>query len=363
MSASRLSSTRGRRRSIIVLALGILAVAYFRNTLFVTYNLLSLPVTWGIGAKDFLLDREKDDFDITFSNYSTTPRIVNWDVEEHPNLIPQILHHIRLGSSEPKAEWQEARNACLNMHPDWEAMSWTDANAREFVAENYPHLLRMWESYKFPIQRVDALRYMVLYHYGGVILDMDLHCLRPLSPLLRFPFLAPAAHPIGFSNGFLMAKKEHPFVGSLIDNLSAYNKNWFGLPYATVMFSTGCHYASTIHALQPSSSRAQLKILGGTATNPSLHALNGNVTTPLFHHLGASSWHSFDAFLIVSLGHIGARGWSAILGLVAMFAGSIWGIVRWFKGRRSMRRRASRGSLGLDESKELEEGGGERKGF
>ena len=118
----------------------------------------------------------------------------------------------------------------------------------------------MWHRYKYPIQRVDALRYMLLYEYGGMILssspldaadkkkgavlDMDLDCRRSLGPLRRFAFTAPAAHPVGFSNGFMMAARRHPFVGQLIRHLRKYDRNWFGLPYATVMFSTGCHYAS-----------------------------------------------------------------------------------------------------------------------
>jgi inositol phosphorylceramide mannosyltransferase catalytic subunit len=31
------------------------------------------------------------------------------------------------------------------------------------------------------------------------------------------------------------------------------------------------------------------------------------VSTPIFDHLGSSSWHSYDAAMIVSLGH--ARRW------------------------------------------------------
>lgn len=42
----------------------------------------------------------------------------------------------------------------------------------------------------------------------------------------------------------MMASKGHPFVGELLRNLAVFNWNWLGLPYATVMFSTGCHYAS-----------------------------------------------------------------------------------------------------------------------
>jgi mannosyltransferase OCH1-like enzyme len=78
----------------------------------------------------------------------------------------------------------------------------------------------------------------------GIFLDLDLECLRPLEPLRQFDFVAPAAMPMGISNGFLMVSPRHPFMEFLMNNLSRYNINWFGLPYATVMFSTGCHFLS-----------------------------------------------------------------------------------------------------------------------
>lgn len=46
-----------------------------------------------------------------------------------------------------------------------------------------------------------------------------------------------------------------------------------------------------------------------------MHRLNGDVVTPLFHHFGASSWHSFDAALIVSLGNIDKK-WIRVVGFV-----------------------------------------------
>jgi hypothetical protein len=42
----------------------------------------------------------------------------------------------------------------------------------------------------------------------------------------------------------MMATAKHPFVGELVRNLPIFDQSWFGLPYPTVMFSTGCHYAS-----------------------------------------------------------------------------------------------------------------------
>ncbi|KAJ3896091.1 hypothetical protein GG344DRAFT_72572 [Lentinula edodes] len=50
--------------------------------------------------------------------------------------------------------------------------------------------------YKYAIQRADAIRYFVLHHYGGVYLDLDVGCLRPLDPLLVYPVILPKTHEI-----------------------------------------------------------------------------------------------------------------------------------------------------------------------
>ncbi len=75
---------------------------------------------------------------------------------------------------------------------------------------------------------------------------MDLKCKRSLGPLRRFSFVAPAAHPTGFSIGFMMASKNNDFVLNVVRSLEAYNRHWLMLPYPTVMFSTGCHFASYV---------------------------------------------------------------------------------------------------------------------
>jgi mannosyltransferase OCH1-like enzyme len=293
-----------RKRLYVVLAVLSLLVLWLRVPIAVAWSIFSLPITWNLRSSTFLISRRLDNFDLTFTNYSATKAT---SLPEHPDVVPPILHHIALGHKPDaeQADWSTARNNCLAYHPGWEAHLWTDEKAAAFINEKFPLLKEMWDGYKYPIQRVDALRYLVLYEYGGVVLDMDLDCRRSLGPLRRFNFTAPAAHPVGFSNGFMMASKRHPFVGELVRNLPVYNWRWFGLPYPTVMFSTGCHYASTIHAQQKN--RSDLRILSGTRRNPNLHALNGDVETPLFHHLGASSWHSFDAFLIVSIGKAGSH--------------------------------------------------------
>ncbi|EEA19303.1 hypothetical protein TMatcc_009440 [Talaromyces marneffei ATCC 18224] len=266
------------------------------NTLF---NLVSLSTRWRHASAQSWVSKDRDDFDVTFASYPVNQTTAG---SSYQDLVPPILHHIHLGPHKPRPEWLGARDECIKYHLNWTAYIWDDNAAEKLVKEEFPHLNDMWNNYRYPVERVDALRYMVLQKYGGVVLDFDLACKRSLGPLRRFEFVAPAAHPTGFSIGFMMASQGNEFVRDLVNNLAPYNHVWFYLPYVAVMFSTGCHYASTIFTLQEN--RTSLRILGGIPGSPRLHMLNGFVDTPLFRHLGSSSWHNFDAALINWIGHL-----------------------------------------------------------
>ncbi|KAH0499680.1 hypothetical protein TgHK011_006857 [Trichoderma gracile] len=289
---------RLERRARTFLWLAILsflaAIFCFRHVLYTSWTLLALPANWAANHESFILSEQRDAFDVTFTNYS----INQLSAAPYEDLIPPVLHHIALGSQGTrwKTEWKHTVQSCIDIHPGWETHIWTDETASQFVEEKFPDLKHMWDNYAYPVQRIDALRYMLLYEYGGVVLDMDLKCTRALGPLRRFSFVAPEAYPAGFSIGFMMANRRNDFVGALVGNLETYNKRWLGLPYATVMFSTGCHYASVMHAAQPQPGRGELKILPAP-----MHSLNGRVKTPIFEHLGSSSWHSYDARFFMSL--------------------------------------------------------------
>ncbi|KAJ3158587.1 hypothetical protein HDU86_002813 [Geranomyces michiganensis] len=211
-------------------------------------------------------------------------------------LVPPILHQVLVGmpAAAPQ-KWIDAANACTAIHPGWKIMTWNDAAAEAFIQREHPWFYDTWMGYRFNIQKADSLRYLLLYTYGGVYLDMDIQCRRSLDPLRRFPFLAIAAHPVGVSNSFIMAAPKTEFLLRLVQNLQLFNRYFFSA-YPTVMISTGCMYVSVQHSLYARRSE-ELKVIGG------LHnRINGAVTTPLFKHLGSSSWHGDDARLFVKLG-------------------------------------------------------------
>lgn len=135
-----------------------------RSLLYDAYTLAALPLVWSHQSNQYLISAERDGFDITFANYSKN----QVSAAPYEDKVPPILHHVSLGSgAESHSQWMEVRKTCLDIHPGWEAMLWTDEKANAFVAEHFPELQSMWESYRYPIQKIDSLRYMILYVYGG----------------------------------------------------------------------------------------------------------------------------------------------------------------------------------------------------
>lgn len=150
----------------IVLFIAIVSLWCFRDAAYAAWTLVSLPLYWGNGSSEFLISQEHDGFDLTFANYSKTQTSAGKGLTDH---VPPVIHHIMLGSRKPAANWDVARKSCLDWHPapEFEHILWTDENAGPFVAEKFPDFKPTWDAYKLPIQRVDTLRYMILYEYGG----------------------------------------------------------------------------------------------------------------------------------------------------------------------------------------------------
>ena len=243
------------------------------------------------------------------------------------NSIPRIFHHVLLGpmGQHPPAEWVEARRSCLDMHPHFTSHLWTDDTAMDFLTQNYPHIVPTYTSYPSIVQRADALRYVIMYHYGGVFLDMDLVCIASLDPLVAIleekqaqmqtnsTIMAVQAKPVGVSNGFIIATQRHPVLEYAMENLPSYNLN-FGVSYATVMFSTGCMYLSA--AMMRMRHEAGVWVLGGRE-----NMLSGRKRTVLFLHLGSSSWHTQDAKFMRWVAFVVGRRMGALMLGMAMGLG------------------------------------------
>jgi len=73
----------------------------------------------------------------------------------------------------------------IDNHPTWEYKLWTDEDLLEFIEKEYPWFAPFYKTYPHQIQRVDAARYFILYHYGGVYADLDMQNMTPIDPLVE----------------------------------------------------------------------------------------------------------------------------------------------------------------------------------
>jgi mannosyltransferase OCH1-like enzyme len=68
-------------------------------------------------------------------------------------------------------EWQDSFRSILNNA--WELRYWGISESNAFVANFFPSFLSIYRRYQLPVQRVDAIRYLILKQFGGVYVDMD----------------------------------------------------------------------------------------------------------------------------------------------------------------------------------------------
>lgn len=268
-----------------------------------------------------------------------------WNATQHGKVerVPRIIHQTWKSETLPK-KWTKISQHCRDIMPDYEYMLWTDASSREFIAKEYPWFLDTFDGYTYPIQRADAIRYFVLYHYGGVYIDLDIGCQRPMDSLLTFPVILPRTIPVGVSNDLMFAEKNHPFMAQTIRNLIAWDYSWV-LNYPTVMFSTGPMFLSAQYGAWTSAHPATPDLPGGEVRilPKSLYGKNAlpeEAPHSFFSHYYGSSWHADDAAFIGFLGHWGkALMWIGLLVLVG-------GLVRLALAPHSRQRKYSLGRIG-----------------
>jgi mannosyltransferase OCH1-like enzyme len=95
-----------------------------------------------------------------------------------PILIPRTFHRIWLGREPLPTVYAEYGDTWLRHNQGWELRLWTD--------ENLPDLERaeVLDQSRIAAERADILRYELLWRFGGVYVDTDFECLRPIEALI-----------------------------------------------------------------------------------------------------------------------------------------------------------------------------------
>lgn len=116
--------------------------------------------------------------------------ILRKEQTENQESFPFIMHHIywdwhkqtktshekNIPTQRPAIFDSYAKQKCIEMSPTFQHLSWNDKNITIFLQNHYPWFVPVFESYRYPVQKLDAAKYFLLYHFGGIYLDMDVGC-------------------------------------------------------------------------------------------------------------------------------------------------------------------------------------------
>jgi mannosyltransferase OCH1-like enzyme len=159
--------------------------------------------------------------------------------------IPRNTHQIWFqGWSKLPDKYRLDTERLSFLNQNWEHMKWDEKSLRRECEKFSPEALAKFDGFDKMIQKIDFGRYVVLYNYGGVSVDCDVECLRPLDKipgLDRYDFIISKnsltrlennACSFGLSrdlviinNATLCCSKEHPIMKHLIEFLIE-NESW-----------------------------------------------------------------------------------------------------------------------------------------
>ncbi len=162
--------------------------------------------------------------------------------------IPRIIHQIYEDPAGPPEHLLDLSKTWKEKHPQWEYRFWNKQAIEDFLQSVFPDLIPHYRSFPFDVQRWDAIRYLILYHFGGLYTDMDYECLEPLDTLLSGSSccmgMEPAANAVQYyknmivGNALMASAPGHQYFKLIIDEMI---NNKIQMPHKTlqVMETTG----------------------------------------------------------------------------------------------------------------------------
>lgn len=162
-------------------------------------------------------------------------------------MIPKTIHQVWLGGNLP-TRFAEFIASWRRLHPEWGYHLWTDADRPELgVNEDlYERASSTVEEDRVGQFRADLVRLELLRRHGGVYVDVDMECIRPIDVLVEGHecFFGWEKEGIWINNAVCGAVPLHPFIVRLVasvgDNVRRRRgrpPNWLtGPKYITPMF-------------------------------------------------------------------------------------------------------------------------------
>lgn len=143
--------------------------------------------------------------------------------------IPRIIHLTWKTSQLPEG-LEPYRLSWIRENPGYEVRLWSDDDNERLVREHYPALLPLYQSLASGVHRADLCRLLYLQRFGGLYVDTDIECIRPVDTLLAqggcMLGSEPTIHalrlrgmPIVTCNAAMASEPGHPFWQKAVDEI------------------------------------------------------------------------------------------------------------------------------------------------
>lgn len=140
-------------------------------------------------------------------------------------MIPKTIHQIWIGDRPAPLEWIDSWKA---MNPDWDHVLWDNLAAERVMnGSGIEHLYRQDARRKRGdafAAMADYLRLEILHKYGGLYVDADTYCIRPIPEEVRTHdfvtcYLNEVHRPGRLSNGVMGCEPQHALIEAMIEQL------------------------------------------------------------------------------------------------------------------------------------------------
>ncbi len=220
-------------------------------------------------------------------------------------MIPKIIHQIWFqGESKIPEKLNKYKEECKKVNKEHQYYIWDDAMIKRLLKDNYPDYLKTYNAFPLMIQKIDFAKYVILYHYGCIYIDMDVRCLKNISSLTKkfegndmilapspgvpyqlynlmtqivFGFSSNSTSNEYYNNGIMLVRKNYDYLLYLCDEISrrlpTYKFNILTRdPYVWVSTGPGI-VTRCIMDYKLRNNKSNIKIIDGKYLEP----CNGNI--------------------------------------------------------------------------------------
>ena len=159
-------------------------------------------------------------------------------------MIPNLLHQIWYQGSDKIIEPYKScydKTLIFLKNTKWKHVFWDKNKIDKFIKKYYNQYWDLYDGYDILVQKLDIARYLILYHYGGCYMDMDMEMIKDFRELIDGnDTLIVSKMSVGIiNNGILFSSKNNIFWLDFLNKINE-NKNKFNFnKMLHVNFTTG----------------------------------------------------------------------------------------------------------------------------